>query len=165
MARRDFYTALVLTAFGAFVLVESIRMPRLEELGVNPYTVPGLVPGVLGVVLMIFGAILLVRSLRQQAPDGAPATASPGDGDSVVVTRLLLAIAVTVGYGAVLVGWLPFTLATFLFVTGFITLFETRAPDRRRSFVRIASVAAVEGVLVAYAVTFVFERIFLVRLP
>lgn len=160
MTRTDFYTALILIAFGIGVVVESMRMPRLEELGVNPYTVPGIVPGVLGVSLVVFGLIMLVRSWRGASPPVGSA-ALPGS----TVWRLLLAIAVTLAYGAVLVGWLPFTLATFLFVTGFIVLFELRAPDRRRAAGRIVAVAIVEGVIVAFAVALVFERIFLVRLP
>jgi putative tricarboxylic transport membrane protein len=161
MARADLITSLVLIALGAGVLAESLRMPRYQELGVNPYTVPGIVPGVLGIVIAIFGVIMLVRSLRTR---GAAQAAPPRRAEAHPL-RSLLAIAVTLTYGAVLIGWLPFRWATFLFVAGFVLLFESIAPERQRSFARIAAWAIVEGALVALAVGFVFERIFLVRLP
>ena len=161
MARTDLVTSLILIALGVGVLAESLRMPRYADLGVNPYTVPGIVPGVLGAVLALFGAIMLVRTLRTQ---GAAEAAPPPSAEAHPV-RLALAIATTLGYGFVLVGWLPFRWATFLFVTGFIVLFESRSAQRRQSLTRIVAFAVLEGALVALAVGFVFERIFLVRLP
>ena len=62
MTRRDFFTSLVLIVFGLTVVAESLRMPRFETLGINPYTVPGLVPGVLGGVIVLLGMVMLVRS-------------------------------------------------------------------------------------------------------
>ncbi|MDZ7706284.1 MAG: tripartite tricarboxylate transporter TctB family protein [Trueperaceae bacterium] len=161
MARTDLATSLILIALGLGVLAESLRMPRYESLGINPYTVPGIVPGALGVILALFGAIMLVRTLRTR---GAAQAAPPPSAEAHPV-RLALAIAATLGYGFVLVGWLPFRWATFLFVTGFIVLFESRARQRTRSIARIVGFAVVEGAVVALAVGFVFERIFLVRLP
>lgn len=161
MARADVVTAFVLVALGAGVLAESLRMPRYENLGVNPYTVPGIVPGVLGIVLAMFGLIMLVRALRTR---GAARAAPPQSAEAHPL-RSLLVIAVTLTYGAVLIGTLPFRWATFLFVAGFILLFEALASERKHTFARIATWAVVEGALVALAVGFVFERIFLVRLP
>lgn len=161
MARAELVTSLLLIVLGAGVLAESLRMPRYEDLGVNPYTVPGIVPGALGVVLALFGAIMLVRTLRTR---GAAQAAPPRSAEAHPI-RLLLAIATTLGYGFVLVGWLPFRWATFLFVTGFIVLFESRSRQRSQRMARIVAFAVLEGALVALAVGFVFERIFLVRLP
>lgn len=164
MARTDLATSAILIALGLGVLAESLRMPRYENLGVNPYTVPGIVPGALGAVLALFGVIMLVRTLRTLRTRGAALAAPPPSAEAHPV-RLALAIATTLGYGFVLVGWLPFRWATFLFVTGFIVLFESRSRQRVQSLARIVAFAVVEGALVALAVGFVFERIFLVRLP
>jgi len=135
MARADLTTSLILIALGVGVLAESLRMPRFENLGINPYTVPGIVPGALGVVLALFGAIMLVRTLRTR---GAAEAAPPPSAEAHPV-RLALAIATTLGYGFVLVGWLPFRWATFLFVTGFVVLFESRSAQRRQSLTRIVA--------------------------
>ena len=165
MVKADFVTGLVLLALGVAVVVESLRMPRFEHLNVNPYTVPGLVPGALGAVILVLGALLFVRAARAggwRLGSGARAAgwrADPG------VRRLLLAVGLCVGYAALLVGRLPFWLATFLFVTGFVALFEwplaAGGSERRRRL----GFALLFGALIAAVVTFVFQEIFLVRLP
>ena len=63
MDKLDFVSSLVLTAFGIGVIVESLRLPRLDHLNVNPYTVPGIVPGLLGVLLTACGLAILIRSV------------------------------------------------------------------------------------------------------
>ena len=59
--------ALGLVTLGVGTVVESWRMPRLEEMNINPYTVPGLVPGIVGTVLAILG---LTRSKMSPVWDG-----------------------------------------------------------------------------------------------
>ena len=39
-------------------------MDRLESQGADPWSVPGLVPGIIGVVITLLGLALLLRSLR-----------------------------------------------------------------------------------------------------
>lgn len=165
MAKLDFYTALVLIVFGTLVGVESLRMPRYEHLGVNPYTVPGLVPGLLGAVLVLFGLLLLIRSSREGGwrLDGEGSVWAVLKSESA--RRALVTLALTLGYGALLVGLLPFGLATFLFVFVFIALFDWRkAAPLGQKAVRVG-IALLHAALVAIIVTTVFERLFLVRLP
>ena len=73
-------------------------------------------------------------------------------------------------YPLVLVGWLPFWLATGLFVFAFIVAFEWSPQDGEAapSSARQRAVllwAAVQSVLVAAIVSIVFQELFLVRLP
>jgi hypothetical protein len=63
MPRADFITALVLLAFGAAMLWGSLAMPRFENRNIMPYSVPGIVPGILACVNLILAAVLLVRSM------------------------------------------------------------------------------------------------------
>ena len=42
--------------------IGSIRMDRLEAQHINPYTVPGLLPGLLGLVMILLGVLLALRS-------------------------------------------------------------------------------------------------------
>ena len=63
LVRADLITGAVFAALGIAVLVESWNMPRLEERSINPWTVPGLVPGLLGVIIAMLGVILAVRSV------------------------------------------------------------------------------------------------------
>jgi hypothetical protein len=162
--RRDLYTSLALIALGIGVLAESMRMPRFEHLGVNPYTIPGIVPGVLGVVIALLGAVMLSRTiigLRRRKR----ALTVPGGGEPGSATRLLLTLFLTVGYGGFLVGWLPFWLATLLFVAVFLLVFEWRPRLGGGKLLGYLTSSLLQAALVAVAVTFVFERIFLVTLP
>lgn len=169
MARVDFYISLVLIAFGVAVVAEAWRMPRFEHLGVNPYTVPGLVPAFIGGVLVLFGLIMLLRSSRAlagSARDGAGSvTGGPGLLSGEGARRTLLTLLLTLGYGAGLVGLLPYWLATFVFVFLFITVFEWPTASSRARRARVLALALLQAALVAGLVTFIFERLFLVRLP
>lgn len=166
LTKLDFASALGLVAFAIAVLVESLRMPRLAEREINPYTAPGLVPGVLAAALLALGLVLLVRSILRGGwrldlgrRSAAGPLAHPG------LRRLGLALFLTFGYAAGLLGRLPFWAATFFFVLAFIALFEAGEPvPGRRRAVRLFT-AAVQAALVAAAVTILFQELFLVRLP
>jgi riboflavin transporter FmnP len=166
MVKADFVTGLVLTTLGIATLVESLRMPRFEHLNINPYTVPGLVPGMLGAIILILGAALFLRAARAggwrlltRAPDATAWWADPG------ARRLLLSVALCLAYAAGLVGRLPFWLATFLFVAAFVVLFEWPLAADRAERLRRVIFALVFAALVSTAVTWVFQHVFLVRLP
>jgi putative tricarboxylic transport membrane protein len=158
------YISLVLVAFGLGVMAEAWRMPRFEHLGVNPYTVPGLVPAFIAAALVLFGLIMLLRSSRALA-GSAPVTGGPGLLSGEGARRTLLTLLLTLGYGAGLVGLLPYWLATFLFVFLFITVFEWPTASSRARRARVLALALLQAALVAGLVTFIFERLFLVRLP
>ena len=163
LVKLDFITALVFTALGVGVFEESLRMPRLENLDINPYTAPGLVPGILGIILAALGILLLVRSCLQGGwrISGARFGVRAFFRDKGI-QRLALALLLTFGYAGGLLGRLPFWLATFLFVAAFIIAFEWLGSMLSW---RRAVTGLIEAALVAGAVTFVFQEVFLVRLP
>ena len=165
MVKADFVTGLVLIALGVATVVESLRMPRFAHLNIEPYTVPGLVPGALGAVILLLGAILFLRAARaggwRLGAGGAARTWSADPGGR----RLALALALCLGYAGLLVGRLPFWLATFAFVFGFVVLFEWPLATAPRKRVRPLLTALVYAMAVAAAVTLVFQYVFLVRLP
>ena len=166
MVRADFLFSIVLTLLGLGIVLESWRMPRLENLGVNPYSVPGLTPGLLGLVLLLLAVTLLVRSIRAGGwrlavgdSDESKASAQESLG------RLALALFLTVGYGAGLVGRLPFWLATFLFVLLFVALFTWRPGLTAGAWAKLVAWAVLQAAVVAAVVTAVFQYLFLVQLP
>ena len=166
MAKADFVTGLVLIALGIGAFVESWRMPRLENLGVNPYTVPGIVPGILAVMILLLGAILAIRAT---AAGGwrlsLTREAAAGLARNPAARRFLLAIALCCGYAAGLIGAVPFWAATFVFVLLFIIVFEWQSGTESARRLRGIAIALIEAVLVATVVTGVFQYVFLVRLP
>ena len=62
--RSDFLSALGWMALGIAILIGSVTMDRLENQDINPYTIPGLLPGLLGIAMTILGALLGLRSWR-----------------------------------------------------------------------------------------------------
>ncbi len=174
MHRSDFVVALVLMAFGALVAIESWRMPRFENIGGSIANAPGLVPGLLGVVIAAFGAVMAVRAVASgptTPPElGAPSP-DPVDEDRVAEgpdagrARFGWMLVLTLLYAGFLIGRIDFALATFLFVFSSVVAFERpMVRSARDGAVRVA-VAAVIALGVSVAIPFVFERIFLVTLP
>ncbi|HET6521170.1 MAG TPA: tripartite tricarboxylate transporter TctB family protein [Geminicoccaceae bacterium] len=167
MTRADFITGLAFVALGLAVLVESLRMPRLENLNVNPYTVPGLVPGILGLIILLLGAALTARAARAGGwrrgdPRGGALAAALREP---AARRVALSALLTLAYAGGLVGRVPFWLATGLFVFAFTALFEWPRAATRAGRWRNLAVAAALAVATSAAVSWVFRYVFLVRLP
>lgn len=175
MRRADQVFSLVLILLGAYVTFEAWRMPRFEELNVQPMTAPGLTPALIGIVILVLGAVLLLQSLFASHPPspgagGSPrgatdAGAAPADDEGSLIVgyrRVLLVLASTFLYAAGLVGRLPFWLATGLFVFAFVYVFEV---GNGRPWGRRLLTAALLAVAVSGSVTWLFQEVFLVRLP
>jgi hypothetical protein len=161
--RSDFLSALGWMALGIAILIGSMTMDRLEKQGINPYTIPGLLPGLLGCAMTILGALLALRSWRPHllASKGAPA-------DRAERRRLLLVLGLCLTFGVVLVGHgLPFWLAAAIFVTvAIVSLqYQQRQSIGRKSSSRMLAKAAAIGLGAGIIITIVFQEIFLVRLP
>lgn len=189
MSRSDLGSSIVLILFGAFVAFESWRMPRFESIGGQLHSAPGLVPFILGAVIVLLGAIMLIRYLIHResmapTPTAVEAASTPGVADDQAAyiesstggppvadlpppsnARMLWTLIFSAIFGIVLVGTLPFWLAVFVFVFVFIVWFERPAyKDARTTTTRVA-IAGVIAAAAAFAVPFVFERVFLVNLP
>lgn len=133
---------------GAAIIAASWTMDRLEASGAKLHSAPGLVPGLLGLVILVLG---VMQALRRRS-NAANLSLHKGWGSTAAVMVLCL------GYAVGLVGRAPFWLATFAFVTAFIAVFEY--PARRRLLM-----APVYGAATSIVVTVLFEQLFLVRLP
>ncbi|MDX9860261.1 MAG: tripartite tricarboxylate transporter TctB family protein [Rhodospirillales bacterium] len=166
MTKADLITGLVLIVFSLTLIEESWRMPRLEQLGIHPSSVPGLVPGMLGVILLILGAVLTIRSFRRGGhhlgitrENTARTFCQPGN------LRLIATLALSIGYAAFMIGNMPYWLATGVFTFLFIAIFEWRPGADGRTRLRGLAFAAVIAIVVAWVVTWVFANLFLVTLP
>lgn len=164
MVRADFLTGVVLLVLGIATAWLSWEMPRLEVRRIHPLTVPGLVPGILGIAIAFCGAVLALRS-TPGITDRTGWRLFGGLFVSAEAGRVAATLLLTLAYALILVGWLPFWLATALFVTVFIIVFERGFGVSPHPIWRSLATAAVQGVIVAVVVSVVFERGFLVRLP
>ena len=158
--RDDVVGGLLWMLLGIVILVASWRMDRLEAQDINPYTIPGLVPGLLGIGMMFFAALMLARGWRHGGLHAAPAR----DG-KMAYGRLVLALVLCIGYAVLLLGRVPFWLAASLFVS--ISIFTLRFSELRAKtqLFRGAVTSIVIGIGSGALVTLVFEKLFLVRLP
>jgi hypothetical protein len=165
-ARSDLRDAAGWTVLGAAILIGSLRMERLEGQNINPYTVPGLLPGLLGLVMLLLGLVMLLRSWRRGAFTSAQPPASALLRDER--RRSWLVIGLCLGYGVVLVGHgIPFWLASSIYVTGSILILQrlSRDEQERRLGTRAWIKALVIGVASSVITQLVFQELFLVRMP
>ena len=164
--RADLHDAVGWIVLGVAVLAGSITMDRLESQNINPLTVPGLLPGLLGIAMILLGGVMGVRSLRQHALREAVQPATPLQREER--RRVWIAVALCFGYGVVLVGHgIPFWVASSIYVTASILIFRRISPDpvERKLGARAWIQALVIGIAASVVTWAVFEKIFLVRLP
>jgi putative tricarboxylic transport membrane protein len=162
--RSDFLSALGWIGLGIAILIGSVTMDRLEKQDINPYTIPGLLPGLLGIAMTILGLLLAARSWRPRLL----ATANRAPVDYAERKRLVLVLGLCLVFGVGLVGHgLPFWLAAAMFVTTAILCLQYQQrksagePLNLRRFVTAAAIGLGAGAII----TIVFQEIFLVRLP
>jgi putative tricarboxylic transport membrane protein len=158
--RVDLAVAAALLGFALTVFALVLRMPTFLDQKGEIYVAPGLVPGLYAIIVALLSVALAARSIRR-ARIGLAATIPPPSGG----LQLAAVAALGLAYCAVLIGRLPFWLATALFVTAFIILFEWRRGAAPAARARMLAIATAIGLGAGIGVTLVFERLFLVRLP
>ncbi len=122
----DLIGGIAFFCFGLFVFLSGIHMCFFALTGTKVwYYSPGVFPCFIGVVLMLVSLILVLRKLRAGARLGKRAFASDDPPAARrYALRLLLAMGLFALYVFVLIGNLPFVLATFLYLTVTMILFR-----------------------------------------
>ena len=153
---KDFLSSIVLLLLSFFVLFESWRI--YQKVGKLLYLSPALIPLMLGGILMLLSVVLLLESLKD---GGAGARVEEmktmfqdikKDPNSF---RMLVGVVLMGVYTFVLLGFLPFWLATFLFMLLLMYFLEAG------SLVQIVSVS----VVVTALIIILFQVCFRVPLP
>lgn len=162
--RTDFISGIVVAVMGAAGLVASLRMPRFEARGADPFTVPGLTPGLLSAVLCVLGVVLLLRGMsgRVLAEGARPSIA---EWTRASAARTIFTIVMVLLYGTLLFGHMPFILATGLFIFVFTVGAELIDTERSLPIWKLVIGGLVLAGVAAFAIDFVFTDLFLVRLP
>jgi len=160
-ARSDLLGGAGWMGFGLLIVTEAWRMDRFTSMGATLYTMPGFVPGIIGSMIMLLGAVLVLRGWRRSKADGAQAEPDATATEPIVNRRIAITLALSLVYAGALLGRAPFWLVTALFVAAFTWLFapDDQPPTRR------AIAALMAGVVTSAVVTVVFQHVFLVRLP
>lgn len=153
---KDFISSIVMCGISVYVLIESYKI--YVRSGKILYLSPGLIPLMLGGFLLILSAVLLAVSLKE---GGAAARAAEvklwwrvmiKDKNSM---RMLIGLVLMGLYTFVMLGMLPFWLATFLFMLLLMYFLEAG------SIIKIVIIS----VLVTGLVIFLFQVCFRVPLP
>lgn len=156
----DRVTAIVLFALGVAMLGGGFTMDRLEIRHIHPASIPGLVPMILGLGLMICAALLFLNARHKAVEAGQDSEISSQSWRS-----FLIAAALSVFYALALVGRAPFFLATAGYITVFLILFSwPEQPDRNKR-IRLLIFAVIFGGVIAGGISVLFRYGFLVRLP
>jgi hypothetical protein len=165
MVKADFYTSIVLITFGITAIVFSFQMPGMGGDDQNPYSSPGLLPSILGLIIAGLGLIMFVRSIfRSKGHLGVSVQSFRSVFTDIGTFRILATIFICVSY-ALLLGKLFFPVLTFLFVFIFIVFFEYDLKISVKLQIKKLVIAAVMAIIASISIWLVFTYLFLVRLP
>lgn len=140
-------------AVGGAIFYASWTMERLDSVGVKPFSAPGLLPGILGVFIVLLGLAMLLRGKKEIL-------------ETVEWRRILVPLAICLGFAAGLVGHgLPFWVAAWIFVAVMIWTLQYRERKARGELRRLAAVALSVGLGAGVVISLVFQELFLIRLP
>jgi hypothetical protein len=164
--RADLADAIGWIVLGVAVLAGSLMMDRLEAQHINPYTVPGLLPGLLGIAMILLGLVLAERSRERGAFTQPRASRTEDQRDEW--RRVWIVAGLCIGYGVVLIGHgIPFWLASSIYVTASILILQllSRDEEERKLTARVVVKALVIGIASSVITQLVFQELFLVRMP
>lgn len=160
--RADFWSGLLWIGFGLAIAVISWNMDRMERFQASVYTAPGLVPGLLGLCIAIMGALLVLRAVKAGG-------LQPVQRRKLVLAehwRLIFSLGWSLVYALVIVASaLPFWLVTASYIAGFVIVFQYEERRAKGQIPRGIVVAVVHGLISGLLIQYVFEELFLVRLP
>ena len=158
----DLLTGAAWLVLAAAIVTGSWMMDRLPHLGATTYTIPGLVPGLLGAAIGLMALLLIARALRA----GALAGAHMPHIEIAAHWRLIVTLALGLTFALGLVGHgLPFWLAAAIFISTFVIVLQFN--DRRKSgtLARGIAFAVFFGTVSGLAIHYGFQDVFLVRVP
>ncbi len=160
-ARSDLLGGAGWVGFGLLIVTEALRMDRFTAMGATLYTMPGFVPGIIGSLIVLLGAVLMLRGWRRTQAGTTLPQSGASAGEPVINRRIAVTLALSLLYAGALLGRAPFWLVTALFVAAFTWFF---APGDQPPARRVIA-ALIAGAVTSAVVTVVFQYVFLVRLP
>ncbi len=166
MPKADFVVSIVLMSFGIWIMIHSYHMPRFEDLGADPFSVPGIVPGILGLIIFVLSLVVFIRSIYNKGYRlGLTRQTVTNFVQNASTRRMLLTTLICIVYGLGMVGNMNYYLATFLFVLVFLILFQYRPAEGFAAQKKMLVMSLLQAGLTAGVVGAVFRYLFLVDLP
>lgn len=154
---------------GTTIFVAGWRMDRLSHQGIAPWSAPGLLPAVVGALMVVFALVLAAQAwqaaeAQQDSPAEGDETPAPAEADSWRGSALATVLCVLFAGASLGRGW-PFQVEAAGFILVFTTLFRWREWRAEGRVARGLAQTAVIAVAAAMAISWLFESVFLVRLP
>ncbi|MBL8346674.1 MAG: tripartite tricarboxylate transporter TctB family protein [Rubrivivax sp.] len=150
---------------GTTIFVASWRMDRLSHQGIAPWSAPGLLPAVVGALMVAFALVLAAQAWHgAEAPEDADPAPKPAETDTWRGSALATVLCVLFAGASLGRGW-PFQVEAAGFILVFTTLFRWREWRAEGKVARGLAQTAVIAVAAALAISWLFESVFLVRLP
>ena len=129
-------------------------MERFDNMGATIYTYPGFVPGIISSVIVLLGLVMIIRGLKSKVGLDANAKA-------LINRRVVISLTCMLVFSLVLLAHAHFLIATSFFVGAFTFLFA----DEEIPLMKRLTSASINGVTSSCVVYFLFQEVFLVRLP
>ena len=145
--KKDFTSSIVLLGIGTFSIVHGYQMPVAQVTG-SPdlwYIAPGVSPILVGIVLDVLAFILLIRSIVN---GGLLSSVDLQAAGRYIKTHDFLLLITAIGFLAIyifiLIGRMPYYVATFIYLFGNMVVFKSKGyPWWRILLVSVLAVAAI----------------------
>lgn len=158
----DLVTGVGFLALAAAIVIGAWRMDRFQHLQASIYMAPGLVPALLGGSIGFMALLLMARSLRA----GGLAQAAWPKVRLADHWRLIAILALSLTYAIGFIGrGSPFWLASALYVTATVFIFQFTDRRHNGTLLRGAVFAIAFGIVSGLVIHYSFQELFLVRLP
>jgi hypothetical protein len=158
----DLVTGAVWLALAAAIVIGAWQMDRFQHLQASIYMAPGLVPALLGGSIGLMAILLMLRAVRA----GALAQAAWPKMRLADHWRLIAILVLSLVYAIGLIGrGSPFWLASALYVTATVFVFQFADRQRNGTLIRSGMTAIVFGLISGLVIHYAFQDLFLVRLP
>jgi hypothetical protein len=151
LGHTDFYFSIALLIFSSLMLIEALRMPDMGD----TYSNPNLLPTVIASAIIVLSGFTAIGSLRsfQEYWRGRDKTA--GSWLRSINKPLVTVIAMLLLYVLVFLRFLPYPVATFVFLLALMWLFKGGA------LWKICLISAIAS----GTITYLFGSVFLIPLP
>jgi hypothetical protein len=156
MNKADKLMALLLVALGLAMFWGGYVMDRLEVRSIHPASIPGLVPMGLGILIAVCGALLFASSSSEDADT---------EIDFGKIDMLIWTGGLCLSFSVLLVGNVPFYMATFLFISAFAARFTWKQSATGAERGQQLFKAFLMGAVFSALISALFRYAFLVRLP
>jgi|GEM_PF-4475315 uncharacterized membrane protein YecN with MAPEG domain len=158
LRKTDLAFGAVLFVLALFFLGKSLQMNReaMDVFGSVLYTAPGFLPAIVSIILMILGLTLMISAWREGARLSiGDFRAAWGAMKSNTAIRIYGIVAMFGVYIFLLIGLLPFAVATFLYLFGFMLLFKAG------HWLKLLFISALSSLAIVY----VFQELVNIPLP